>query len=202
MRRTGRCLACFPLGLILANKELNDTSFNHDILMIEPVLGPLLTVDLDALDKIIRLAQSRRVRRTMAQDSEIFVNIDRDIDIAEPRRPKKIHRLRHDRVKAQHLPDQPRVESARIAVAGNSILGIVKELICQHACLVDRLVLFVEIVVQIWCCKVWLVSRNFFSAFLEPEKKSSLGTTYPMFMIVVIPAPFSSRFCSVVLGRN
>lgn len=170
--------------------------------MIEPVLVPLLTVDLDALNEIVGLAQSRRVRGTMAQDSQSLVDIDRNVNIIEPRRPKKIHRLRHYRVQAQHLPDQPGVERACITVAGHSILGVVKELVCQHPCLIDGLVLFVEVMIQIWRRKVWLVSRDFLSVFANPEKRSSPEMSYPIFMMVVIPAPFSSRSCSVVLGRN
>lgn len=170
MRRTRWCLASLPLSLILTNKELNNTSFDHNFLMIEPVLSPLLTIDLYTLNKIVGLAEIRRVRGTMAQDSQILVDIDCDINIVEPRRPKKIHRLRHDRVKAQHLPYQPGVERACIAVAGDSILGIVKELICQCPCLIDRLVLFVEVMIQVWCCKVWLVSTNFLLAFADSNR--------------------------------
>lgn len=86
--RTGWCLSCLPLSFIWTNEKLDNTPVNHDILMVEPILVPTLPVDLNALHKVVRLAQSRRICGTVAQNSEVFVDVDGDVDIVEPRRPE------------------------------------------------------------------------------------------------------------------
>lgn len=115
---------------ILTHPELDSPSINHDILMIKPILGPRLAVDLDALHKVLRLSQRSRVTRAVAPNPQILVSVDSDIDVVEPWRPEQIYRLRHDRIQAQHLPNKPGVQCAGVAVPGNAVLRIVEELVC------------------------------------------------------------------------
>ena len=65
--------------------------------------------------------------------------------------------------------------------------------------MLDAFVLLVEVVILVWRSEVGLVAASRQSA---SECESRTISNYPMFMRVVIPAPFAPRFCSLVFGKK
>jgi hypothetical protein len=83
--------------------KLQATTMQHQLIMIDPILIPLLPVDLDALHVIALLL----VVQTISGDAESVVAINSHVNIVEPRRAEQEDRLRDDGVEAQLLPDEP-----------------------------------------------------------------------------------------------
>lgn len=85
-----------PLGHFISKEEFDCAAVDHDVLMVEPVLVPVLAVDLDTLHKVPALPQGTGVRNVVGEDSQRLVNVDRHIDVAEPGRSEQVDWLRDD----------------------------------------------------------------------------------------------------------
>lgn len=120
--------------------------------MLEPILVPLLPIDLYALHVVTVLPLTIRCY------SDRGVPVDSHIDVLKPWAFNQIHWLRCYRVQPNHLPDQPAVQRPSIAVARHTVWRIVEELICKRTGSLNALVLLVEIVVKIRRCKVRLIT--------------------------------------------
>lgn len=94
----------------------------------------------------------------MRDDAQRGIIVDCHVDVSEPRRAQEVHGLGDDRVEAQHLPQEPAVEGAGVAVPRHAVVGVVEELVGQAPRLPHRLVLFVDVVVQVRRGKVRLVA--------------------------------------------
>ena len=73
-----------------------------------------------------------------------------------------------------------------------------KEFVGERASMLYGLVLFVNVVVFVGSGEVGFIAGDSQSCYGRQEMEKS----YPMFIIVVMPAPFAPRFCSEVLGRK
>jgi hypothetical protein len=75
----------------------------HQLIMLDPILIPLLPIHLDTLHVITLLL----VVQTIGGDAEGIVAVDSHVDIVEPRRAEQEDRLRDNGVETQLLPDEP-----------------------------------------------------------------------------------------------
>ena len=173
MPRTRRHIAGFPDLHVTSQLKLNCTAIDHDVAVFEPILLPRLSIDLHRLHVIAVL-----IVEVVGRDTKSLVAVDGHIDIREPRRLKQIHWLRDDRPQTQHLPQEPRVQCPGVAVARNTIVGIMEtertsaccvlhwgvisdyaQLICKYSRLCDALVLLVDVIVLVWSCEVRFIAR-------------------------------------------
>lgn len=112
-----RHLARLPPRCILAQVKFNMSTILHEIVVLEPVLRPLLPIDLHALH-IVPLVQSSR------GDAQRLVSVDGHVEVGEPWGSDEIHGLRDDGVHAEHLPQEPGVHGAGVAVSGYAVGGV------------------------------------------------------------------------------
>jgi hypothetical protein len=63
----------------------------------------------------------------------------------------------------------------------------------------DTFGLLVDVVVQVWGCKVWLIPVFIISKDFVSKRSKNI---YPILINVVIPAPFAPRFWTDILGLN
>lgn len=177
MPRRRRHLPRLPDLHLRSQLELNRAPLNHDIFVFEPVLVPRLPVDLDALHVVAAgsLVQPRR------SYPERLVTVDGHVEVREPGRGEQVDGLRDDWVDAQHVPQEPGVHSASVAVAGDAVGSVFEAggfavsfgtrfaismdfsllLIGEAATALDTLRLLVDVVVEIGCRKVRLVPEWF-----------------------------------------
>lgn len=86
MRRAGWYIPSLPNRLVVSQVEFDGTTIHHHVVMVEPVLDPVLSIDLDALNVEAALSQRRAVFHIVAQDPQGLVAVDGHIDVREPRR--------------------------------------------------------------------------------------------------------------------
>lgn len=92
--------------------------------MLEPVLRPLPPVDLDALH-VVALGSLVQAR---GSDPERLVAVDGHVEVREPGRGEQVDGLRDDRIDAEHVPEEPGVHGAGVAVAGDAVGGVFEAL--------------------------------------------------------------------------
>lgn len=117
MARRRRNLAGLPELHLGAELKLDRAAVHHNVIVRKPVLRPGLAVDLDALH-VVPLVQPRR------GDAQRLVAVDGHVQVREPRRAQQVDGLRHDRVQADELPQEPRVHGAGVAVPGDAVGGV------------------------------------------------------------------------------
>lgn len=78
MSGTRGYLSGFPDLHLRPELEFNDASVNHDIFVLEPVLVPLLPINLDSLDEISLVLPCR-------SNTQRLVTIDGHVEIWKPR---------------------------------------------------------------------------------------------------------------------
>jgi len=71
----------------------------------------------------------------------------------------------------------------------------VKILVCEESRLLNALVLFVYVVVEVRSCEVGFVSGWDQRFVLFRGRDTVREESYPMFIIVLIPAPLAPRSC-------
>jgi hypothetical protein len=96
MPRTRRHFPRFPCTRLRPQFKLQSTTTQHQLIMLDPVLIPLLPIDFDTLHIITLLL----VVQPISGDAEGMVAVDSHVDIVEPRRTQKEDRLRNDGVEA------------------------------------------------------------------------------------------------------
>jgi hypothetical protein len=96
MSRTRRHFSRLPRTRLTPQLKLQATTVKHQFIMLDPILIPLLPIDLDTLDVITLLL----VVQTIGSDAESVVAVDGHVDIVEPRRANKEYRLCYDGVEA------------------------------------------------------------------------------------------------------
>lgn len=153
MSGTRRQCTSLPYTRIASKLELNRPTLDHDIRMLNPILIPWLAVDLHRLDIV-----TIRIVKIIRRDPQGPIIIDSHIDIREPRGFEQVNRLRDDRIETEHLPDEPRIQRTSIAISGHTVVGVVEELVGEGARPLDRFPLFSDVIIQVWRCKVRLVS--------------------------------------------
>ena len=136
-----------PLDRLIAHLKFDDTALDHDAIVEEPVLLPGIAVDFNRLD--IEAAMTQRDRAAVTpvarrgDDAKRAVPVNGDVNVGEPGRRQQVQGLRHHGVQPQHLPHQPRVQGARVAVAGDPVQGVVEVLVRELARLIDGFPLLV-----------------------------------------------------------
>lgn len=119
MARRRRHVPSLPHFRILAELKLDHPAISHYIFMLEPVLAPLLAVDLYAL-------YVHSLLETGGLNSKRLVPVDRHVHVREPWRGEQVDRLCDDRINTKHLPQKPGVHCACIAVAGDAVSGVLE----------------------------------------------------------------------------
>lgn len=111
------------------------------------------------------------------------------------------------RAPASELPGRPlgavlKLQCVRyvgfVCTCGCEGRGVEEDLLSssERARLVYAFVLLVDVVVKIWCLKIGLVPNHFpLASSLEPQSKENCDATYPIFISVSIPAPFTPKSC-------
>lgn len=119
MPRTRWHITRIPSLHLRTKFKLDRASINHNIFMLEPVLIPTLPIDLDALN-IVPIIQ------TIGFDAQVLVPVDRHVEVAKPRRRDEVDGLRHHGVDSHHLPHEPGVHCACVAVTGDAVGRVVE----------------------------------------------------------------------------
>ena len=96
MPRTRRYLSRLPSTRLWSQLKLQAPTVKHQLIMLDPVLIPLLPVDLDTLHVMALLL----IAQTIGGDAESMVAVDRHVDIIKPRRANKEYRLCYDGIEA------------------------------------------------------------------------------------------------------
>jgi hypothetical protein len=114
MARARRRRPRLPRCHLTSHLKLDRTTSEHQLIMRNPILVPLLPIDPHALHEVTAFF----IVESIGHDTEGIVAVDRDVDIVEPRRADEEYWLGNNRVEAQLLPDEPRIECAGIGIAG------------------------------------------------------------------------------------
>lgn len=121
MPRARRHITALPSLRLTPQLKLNRATVDHNIAVFEPVLVPIPSVDLDRLYEIaVGVVQIR------GRDAQSTVPIDGHVDILEPGRVDQIDRLCDNRIKPYHLPDEPGIKGAGIAVARDAVVCVLE----------------------------------------------------------------------------
>lgn len=100
MRWARRQSTSLPHRFFVSQEELDCAAVDHDILMIEPILVPVLAIDLDALHKEPALSQAGFVGDIVGKNPQCLVDIDCYVYICKPWRIEQVHWLRDNGVEA------------------------------------------------------------------------------------------------------
>lgn len=120
MPRTRRDRTRLPHLHFGSKIELNRASVDHDITMLKPILRPILAVYRHGLNIVAVRSE------VVGHDLQSAVAIDCHVDVREPRRAEQIDRLGDYRIDAEHLPNEPAIQSTGVAVAWHAIICVVE----------------------------------------------------------------------------
>ena len=109
MPQTRRRRSGLPLPRFIAEPKLNTPPRYHDILMLDPVLIPRLSVDAHVLDVRTQL-------EAVCDDRQGVFAVHGDVSGWEERRGEEVDGRCGERVETEQGPEGPGVEGARVGV--------------------------------------------------------------------------------------
>jgi hypothetical protein len=120
--RARRRLPRLPSCHLTSHLKFDRTTGEHQLIMLNPILAPLLPINPHALHEVTTSFIVEPIRH----DTECIVVVDSDFDIVEPRRADKEDWLSNNRIEPELLLDEPRIECAGVWILGQSVGSIVE----------------------------------------------------------------------------